>query len=197
MSTTARSAATILTEASEVFSAITALAPMVDSAAVLAIEALRSGGKLMFCGNGGSAADAQHLAAEFMGRFLLERSPWPAIALTTNTSALTAIGNDYGYDAVFVRQLQGLARPGDVLVGLSTSGRSRNVVAAFEAARGLGVATISLTGRDPGPLGALADVALCAPSASTPRIQEMHIALGHAFCEIVESALVASGPPGG
>lgn len=197
MSVTVRSAATILTEASAIFAAITALAPAVDAAADMAIRALRSGRKLMFCGNGGSAADAQHLAAEFMGRFLLERTPWPAVALTTNTSALTAIGNDYGYDTVFVRQLQGLAQAGDVLIGLSTSGRSRNVVAAFEAARELGVSTIAMTGHVPGPLGALADVVLNAPSDSTPRIQEMHIALGHAFCEIVESHLVAAGPPGG
>ena len=162
-------------------------------AAGLIEKALRSGGKALFCGNGGSAADAQHLAAELLGRFLLERAPLPAMALTANSSAMTAIGNDYGFDNVFSRQVRGLGRAGDVLVGISTSGRSRNVAAAFSAAQEGGLVTIALTGAEGGPIAEAADVAIRAPATSTPRIQEMHITIGHTICELVERALAAEG----
>jgi D-sedoheptulose 7-phosphate isomerase len=184
-----RSAQALLAEAAKSFQQIVSLAPDVERAAALMIEALRRGNRLFFCGNGGSAADAQHLAAEFLGRFLIEREPLPAIALTVNTSALTAIGNDYGYQEVFARQLRGLARRGDVLVGLSTSGKSANVVAALTAAREIGVATIGMTGRSGNAMEPLCDVCVCAPSDETPRIQEMHIAAGHTMCCLVEAAL--------
>lgn len=170
--------------------ALTAQADRVAAAAGLMIEALRGGGKVMFCGNGGSAADSQHFAAELMGRFLVDRPPLPAVALTVDTSALTAIGNDYSYDDVFSRQLRGIGRAGDVLVGISTSGNSRNVVAALQAARELGIRTIGLTGAGGGAMAPLCDVALCVPSAKTPRIQEMHLAVGHMLCQLVEEAFV-------
>jgi len=165
------------------------VAPVV--AVARAIErCLRAGGKVMFCGNGGSAADAQHLAAELMGRFLADRAPMAALALTVDSSALTAIGNDYGFDQVFARQLRGLGRAGDVLVGISTSGNSANIVAAFEVARELGVQTVALTGGGGGKMATLADLLINAPSLSTPRIQELHIAIGHTICELVEDALL-------
>lgn len=170
--------------------ALTAQADRVAAGAALMIEALRGGGKVMFCGNGGSAADSQHFAAELMGRFLVDRPPLPAVALTVDTSALTAIGNDYSYDDVFSRQLRGIGRAGDVLVGLSTSGNSRNVVAALEAARELGIRTIGLTGQGGGAMAPLCDVALCVPSTKTPRIQEMHLAVGHMLCQLVEEAFL-------
>jgi D-sedoheptulose 7-phosphate isomerase len=144
---------------------------------------------VLFCGNGGSAADAQHLATELMGRFLRDRGPLAAAALTVDTSALTAIGNDYGFDQVFARQLRGVGMPGDVLVGISTSGASRNVIAAFEAAGEMGIATVALVGSQGGALADLADVAVHAPSAATPRIQELHIAIGHTICELLEDSL--------
>jgi D-sedoheptulose 7-phosphate isomerase len=159
-------------------------------AAARAIErCLREGGKVMFCGNGGSAADAQHLAAELMGRYLVDRAPMASIALTVDTSALTAIGNDYGFEEVFARQVRGMGRAGDVLVGISTSGNSANVVAAFEAARERDIRTVALTGGGGGKMALLADVLVNAPSLSTPRIQELHIAIGHTICELVEDAL--------
>ncbi|WP_109122057.1 D-sedoheptulose 7-phosphate isomerase [Azospirillum sp. TSO22-1] len=170
--------------------ALTAQADHVAAAAGLMIEALRGGGKVMFCGNGGSAADSQHFAAELMGRFLVDRPPLPAVALTVDTSALTAIGNDYSYDDIFSRQLRGIGRAGDVLVGISTSGNSRNVVAALQAARELGIRTIGLTGQGGGAMAALCDVALCVPSNKTPRIQEMHLAVGHMLCQLVEEAFL-------
>ncbi|MGF1621996.1 MAG: SIS domain-containing protein [Rhodomicrobiaceae bacterium] len=161
---------------------IVAAARMIESA-------LLDGGKVMFCGNGGSAADAQHLAAELMGRFLVDRAPMASIALTVDSSALTAIGNDYGFGQVFARQVRGLGRPGDVLVGISTSGNSENIVTAFEAAREMGIRIIALTGGGGGRMAPLADVLVNAPSLSTPRIQELHIAIGHTICELIEDAL--------
>ena len=143
----------------------------------------------MFCGNGGSAADAQHLAAELMGRFMIDRAPLPAMALTVNSSAMTAIANDYSYEEVFDRQLRGIGRSGDVLVAISTSGNSGNVVRAIEAAREINILTIGLTGESGGRMGNLCDICIRVPSASTPRIQEMHIAVGHCLCELVEAAL--------
>lgn len=161
----------------------------IDAAAGLMIEALRSGGKIMLCGNGGSAADAQHLAAELMGRYLKDRKPLPALALTVDTSALTAIANDYSYDEVFARQLRGIGRKGDLLVGISTSGNSGNVVKAVEAAKALGIVTVALTGEGGGKLAALADLAIRVPAQRTNSIQEMHIAVGHILCGIVEDTL--------
>jgi D-sedoheptulose 7-phosphate isomerase len=151
------------------------------------VNALKSGGKLMFAGNGGSAAEAQHFSAEMVGRFLIERKPLASVALSTDTSALTAIGNDYRYDQVFSRQVEALGRSGDVLIVLSTSGRSKNILAAMRAAAALGVATIAFTGREPREIGALADVVLNVPSSHTPQIQEGHLILGHLLCGLVET----------
>jgi D-sedoheptulose 7-phosphate isomerase len=153
------------------------------------IAALRAGNKLMFCGNGGSAADAQHVAAEFVGRFALERDPLPAIALTTDTSILTAVGNDWEFNEVFARQVRALARVGDVVIGISTSGRSPNVLRALEAARERGAITVAFTGKKPGPIARAADLCFLAPSESTPRIQELHVLGWHGVCELVEASL--------
>ncbi len=153
------------------------------------IAALRAGNKLMFCGNGGSAADAQHVAAEFVGRFALEREPLPAIALTTDTSILTAVGNDWEFNEVFARQVRALARVGDVVIGISTSGKSANVLRALEAARERGAITVAFTGEKPGPIARSADLCFFAPSESTPRIQELHVLGWHGVCELVEAAL--------
>ena len=152
-------------------------------------DTLRKGGTLFLCGNGGSAAQCQHIAAEFTGRFRLERRGLRAISLTTDTSALTAIGNDYGFDQVFARQFEALAKAGDVLIGLSTSGNSTNVVRAFEKARELDVTTIALIGPKVGDLAGLADVCVLAPGDDTSVVQECHIAALHAVCEIVERDL--------
>ena len=147
---------------------------------------LTSGKKILICGNGGSAADAQHIAAELVGRYELERRSWPAIALTTDTSALTAVSNDYGYDQVFARQLQGLANAGDLLVAISTSGKSPNVVNAAVKAKELGCTTIALTGANGNPLASLCDLLVAVPSTRTARIQEAHITIGHLWCEMVD-----------
>jgi D-sedoheptulose 7-phosphate isomerase len=151
-------------------------------------EALRHGGKVFFLGNGGSAADAQHLAAELTGRYLRDRRPLAGIALTTNTSSLSAIGNDYGFDQTFSRPLSALGNPGDVVVGISTSGNSPNVIKAMEVARAKGMVTVAMTGRV-GRLKEMGDFSVCIPSDETPRIQEAHILVGHIICEIVEEAL--------
>lgn len=152
------------------------------------VGALRQGNKVMLCGNGGSAADAQHIAAELVCRFETERRSLPAIALTTDTSALTAIGNDYGYLRVFSRQVEALARPGDVLIAISTSGNSANVVEAVKGARELGVTTLALLGGSGGTLKDLADHALVMPSTTTARIQECHILVGHIWCAQIDAA---------
>lgn len=165
------------------------LAPDVQAAGERIAQALRAGGKLLLCGNGGSAADAQHIAAELTGRFIQERRPLAAVALTTDTSALTCIGNDYGFDDVFARQLQAIARPGDVLLAISTSGHSRNVLRAVEVARSEGVISIGLLGRDGGALRALCDLSLVVPSTVTARIQESHILIGHTLCGLIEHEL--------
>lgn len=159
------------------------------SAAGLIADSFASGGSLLACGNGGSAADAQHIAAEFVGRYLKERTPYSAIALHTNTSALTAIGNDYGFDEVFARQVRAHGRTGDVLLAISTSGTSPNVLAAVAAAREVGMAVVGLAGADGGSLAPVCDVCLTVPVASTPRIQEAHILLAHVLCGLVEDAL--------
>jgi D-sedoheptulose 7-phosphate isomerase len=154
---------------------------------------LRAGNKIMFCGNGGSAADSQHLAAELTGRFLKDRRPLAAMALSTDSSALTCIANDYQFADVFVRQVQGLGRAGDAIVGISTSGNSENVVRAFEFARGAGIMTIGMLGRDGGLLRKLSDVAIVVPSNTTARIQEAHILIGHTLCGLIEDHLELSG----
>ncbi|MBR4212554.1 MAG: SIS domain-containing protein [Bacteroidales bacterium] len=160
------------------------------SRAASVIEAcFRAGGKVWFCGNGGSAADAQHLAAEFSGKYLIDRDCLPAEALHCNTSYLTAVSNDFNYDIVYSRLISGIGRKGDVLVGLSTSGNSVNIVKAFEVCRAKGIATVAFTGEGGGALAALADHLLAVPSTDTPRIQEAHITLGHILCEQVESAI--------
>jgi D-sedoheptulose 7-phosphate isomerase len=151
-------------------------------------SALKKGNRIWFCGNGGSAADAQHLAAEFSGRFYKDRKALPAEALHCNSSYLTAVANDYSYDEVYARLIDGIAEPGDVLVGLSTSGNSANIVRAFEAARSRGVHTIGLTGSSGGKLKATSDILFNVPSSDTPRIQESHILLGHIICQLVEES---------
>ncbi len=160
----------------------------VATAAAWVAETIRGGGKILLVGNGGSAADAQHIAAELVGRFEGERRPLPAIALTTDTSVLTALGNDYGVETMFARQVEALGRPADLLVAISTSGWSPNVLAAVEAARHRGMRTIALTGAAGDALAAAADLALRVPSTRPARIQESHIAIGHAICEVVEAA---------
>jgi D-sedoheptulose 7-phosphate isomerase len=166
--------------------------PAMTVAAAALITAYRSGHKALFFGNGGSAADAQHLAAEFLGRYLLDRRPMPALALHANTSAVTAIANDHGYEQVFSRQLQALAVAGDVAVGISTSGNSKSILEALTVARKMGVYTIGLTGASGGRMRELVDVLIAAPSSETPRIQECHILVGHALCDAVEQALAAT-----
>jgi D-sedoheptulose 7-phosphate isomerase len=151
--------------------------------------ALTQGRKVIFCGNGGSAADAQHLAAELMGRFLFDRDPMAAVSLTVDTSALTAIGNDYGFADVFSRQLRGIGVAGDVILGMSTSGNSENVVRAFEAAHSMGITTIGLTGAGGGKMAALSDILIAVPHRQTNHIQEAHIAIGHMICAMVEDNL--------
>ena len=153
------------------------------------IEALRNGNKIIFCGNGGSAADSQHLSAELMGRYKFDRHPLPAMSLTTDTSALTAIGNDYGYENVFSRPLKGIGKRGDVLVGISTSGNSRNVLEAFIVAKNMGIRTVAFTGQGGGKMKDAADICLNVPATATNSIQEMHIACGHIICGIVEAAM--------
>jgi len=153
------------------------------------IKAFKGGHKLFFCGNGGSAADSQHIAAEFVGRFQKERKAWPAIALTTDSSALTALGNDYTFDIVFSRQLQALGAKGDVLVAISTSGNSKNVLEAVKQAKAMGITTIGVTGGKGGQLANQSDIAIIAASVKTARIQESHLVIFHAICEIVENTL--------
>ncbi len=159
------------------------------SASEAVIKALSSGHKLFFCGNGGSAADSQHIAAEFVGRFQKERKAWPAIALTTDSSALTALGNDYSFDIVFSRQLQALGQKGDCLIAISTSGNSKNVLEAARQAKALGITSIAVTGGNGGQLAPLCDIAIIAASSKTARIQESHLVIFHTICELVENSL--------
>lgn len=172
----------------------TELAGLIATAAETMADALSSGKKLLIMGNGGSAADAQHFAAEIVGRFKMERKALPAIALTTDTSALTAIGNDYGFDRIFSRQVEAFAKPGDVVVGISTSGNSPNVALALQSAKDAGCITVALLGKDGGAIKKLADLALIIPSNDTPRIQEGHITTIHIMCDLLEKAIFS--PPG-
>ena len=169
------------------------LAPAIESAALLLVAAFRDGKKLLVMGNGGSAADAQHFVAEIVGRFKLERPALPALALTTDSSILTAIGNDYGYDRVFSRQVEAHAAAGDVVVGISTSGNSPNVQLALEVAAERGCRTVALLGRDGGSIKGVAELSLVVPSHDTPRIQEGHIAIIHIVCDLVEKELFLKG----
>jgi D-sedoheptulose 7-phosphate isomerase len=173
----------------EVARTLPRLAADVSNAVDAIYSSLAAGGQLLLAGNGGSAADAQHITAELTGRFLRERKPIRAMALHVNTSALTAIGNDYGYERVFARELTAHARPGDVLLAISTSGNSANILHAIEAARECKVVVIGLTGESGGKLRTVCDLCLCVPSKSTARIQEMHITIGHAICELLEERL--------
>lgn len=158
-------------------------------------KVFQEGGKVLFFGNGGSAADSQHIAAEFIGRFRKERRALPAIALTTDTSILTALGNDYGFDIIFARQIEGLAGPKDLAFGISTSGNSRNVIEGVKRARTMGLKTVSLTGCGGGELARLTDISLIVPSQNTARIQESHICLAHAICELVENKICDEAGP--
>lgn len=161
----------------------------IEEVTLLMIEQIRDGGSIYFAGNGGSAADAQHLAAELSGRFYFDRQPLSADALHCNTSFMTAVANDYSYDIIYARLLSGIGRKGDVLVGLSTSGNSKNIVKAFEKAKEMNIYTIAMTGEGGGKMKELADLSICVPSNDTPRIQESHIMIGHIICEIIESTL--------
>lgn len=170
-----------------------ALLATIADAAVACVEAYRRGNKTLLAGNGGSAADAQHIAAELVGRYGFDRPSIPSIALTTDTSNLTAIGNDYGYDKVFSRQLEGMGAEGDIFFGISTSGNSLNVINAFESAKDKGIATIALVGKDGGKMAQMADIAIVVPSDATPRIQESHILIGHIICDVIEKELFGDG----
>ena len=161
----------------------------IQAVAQVMINALRDGKRILWCGNGGSAADAQHLAAELSGRFYYDRPPLNSEALHCNTSYLTAVANDYGYDLIYSRMIDGACRPGDVLVGISTSGNSKNICNAFRKAKDLGVITVAMTGATGGEMKAMADYLINVPSTDTPRIQESHIMLGHIICEIVEAQM--------
>jgi len=165
------------------------LAAAFDASCGACLKAYRNGCKILIAGNGGSAADAQHFAGELVSRFYFDRPALSAIALTTDTSILTAIGNDYGYEDIFSRQVQAHGRPGDVFIAISTSGNSPNILKAIEAAKAIGITVIGLTGRTGGKMRELCDICLCAPSESTPRIQECHLVLEHALCACIEKEL--------
>jgi D-sedoheptulose 7-phosphate isomerase len=170
-------------------------AAQIAHVAELTAAALRDGGKLLVFGNGGSAAEAVHFAAELVGRYLTDRAPLPAIALTENISSLTAIGNDYGFEQVFSRQVRGLAVAGDVAIGMTTSGGSANVVEGLRAARELGAVAVAMTGVDPGPAGEAAEHCISIPSVDTPRVQEGHLLAAHVICEWVEASLAEESEP--
>jgi len=170
-----------------------ALLKAIADTATACVEAYRRGNKTLLAGNGGSAADAQHIAAELVGRYGFDRPSIPSLALTTDTSNLTAIGNDYGYDKVFSRQLEGMGVKGDIFFGISTSGNSVNVINAFESAKAKGIMTVALVGRDGGKMAQMADIAIIVPSDATPRIQESHILIGHILCDVIEKELFGDG----
>lgn len=172
---------------------ITPMAPALEEAGAAMLQCLLGGGKLLVCGNGGSASDAQHFAAEIVGRFEKERRAYPAMALSTDTSILTAVGNDYGYDEVFARQVEGLGRPGDILIGISTSGGSENVVRAVHRARGMSMPTVGLLGKDGGALKKLVDRAIVVENDTTARIQEAHIFILHYWAGLIERGLIGDG----
>jgi D-sedoheptulose 7-phosphate isomerase len=180
-------------EAAQVHASLAGLADAVAVAAEAMVATLKGGGRILVFGNGGSAAEAQHFAAELMGRFTRERAAWPVVALTTDTSALTAIANDYGFERVFARQVEGLGRRGDVALGISTSGASANVLAGFATAAAMGITTVALTGRDGGAMGRAADIHVNVPHPVTARVQEAQLTILHAFCDLVETELTGGG----
>ena len=182
----------LLKEHQTVMSQLEGMIPLMEQAGERIYRAIEQGGKVFFMGNGGSAADAQHLAAELIGRFHAERRALPGIALSTDTSILTCLSNDYDFDIVFSRQLEALCRPEDVVIGLSTSGNSKNILKAMAVAKRIGAYTIGFTGQTGGALVGRVDLCFCVPSNSTPRIQEAHIFIGHTLCELVENAVVAA-----
>ena len=171
------------------FNALEPLFPLISDVGIKMQECIKNGGKILIMGNGGSAADSQHIAAEIVGRFKKERKGLAAIALTTDTSILTSVGNDYGYDYIFARQIEGLCRPEDLVIGITTSGNSANVVRAIEAAKETGAITVGLTGGTGGKLTALCNYNIVVPASVTARIQEAHIFIGHCLCEILETDL--------
>ena len=162
------------------------LLPLVEEAGKLCVESLKNGGKIILCGNGGSAADAQHIAAELSGRFKKERKALAGVAITTDTSTLTSIGNDYGFDYIFSRQVEAIGRKDDVLIAISTSGNSANIIRAIESGKKIGMKIITLTGKEGGEMKSLGDINVIIPSNNTPRIQEMHIIVGHMICAIID-----------
>ncbi len=170
-----------------------ALLDVIEQVAKACVDVYRNSKKTILAGNGGSAADAQHIAAELVGRYGFDRPSIPSLALTTDTSNLTAIGNDYGYDQVFSRQLAGMGQEGDLFIGISTSGNSQNVINAFEVAKEKNITTVALVGRDGGEMAKMADFAIVVPSTATPRIQESHILIGHIICDIIEKELFGEG----
>lgn len=165
------------------------LVPQIEKAARVMIDALKAGNKILFFGNGGSAADSQHLAAELIGRYRKDRKSLPAISLTTDTSIVTALSNDYGFETVFARQIEGLAKPGDIAFGISTSGNSRNVIEGLEKAKEMRCKTIGLLGCDGGRIAEVSDVSIIVPCRATPRIQESHITIGHILCRLIEQEI--------
>ncbi len=165
------------------------MAPQLERCAMLLCDCFRAGGKVLVMGNGGSAADAQHLAAELVGRFMKNRAALPAVALTTDTSIITAVANDFGYEEIFRRQVEALARPGDVVIGISTSGNSPNVLRALDLARASGCSVVTLSGRDGGKMAAYADLCLNVAVEETPRIQEVHLSIIHILCDLVEQQM--------
>ncbi|MDA7818373.1 D-sedoheptulose 7-phosphate isomerase [Sulfurimonas sp.] len=169
------------------------LLKQIEKVSKLCVDLYKGTNKTILAGNGGSAADAQHIAAEMVGRYGFDRPSLPSLALTTDTSALTAIGNDYGYDKVFSRQLEGMGQTGDLFIGISTSGNSTNIVEAFNSAKDKGITTVALVGRDGGEMAKKADIAIIVPSNSTPRIQESHILIGHIICDIIEKETFGEG----
>lgn len=169
------------------------LVDIIEDVCKRCVAVYRSGHKTILAGNGGSAADAQHIAAELVGRYGFDRPSLPSLALTTDTSNLTAIGNDYGYDKVFSRQLEGMGQEGDLFIGISTSGNSVNIINAFLSAKEKGITTVALVGRDGGKMAQMADIAIIVPSNDTPRIQESHILIGHIICDIIEKEIFADG----
>ena len=170
-----------------------ALISIIEDVAIKCVNVYKNNHKTILAGNGGSAADAQHIAAELVGRYGFDRPSLPSLALTTDTSNLTAIGNDYGYDKVFSRQLEGMGQEGDLFIGISTSGNSVNIINAFLSAKAKGITTVALTGRDGGKMAEMADIAIIIPSNDTPRIQESHILIGHILCDIIEKEIFAEG----
>lgn len=176
-------------ELSEAVQGLKKYTPQIMQIADVCTTAVKNGHKVIFCGNGGSAAQSQHLAAELVGRYKLNRPAMNALSLTVDTSNITAVGNDYGYDVVFSRQLEGIGKTGDVLIGLSTSGNSKNVVAAFEQAVKMGIKTVALVGQREGQMHQMADYTVAVPATTSAHIQEMHIAVGHLICDLIEQAV--------